>query len=1257
MSLVPQLACAESFRIRAAWGGGDRATWQGSLQIAGARFSRLRLLGIEADEPGSIWLDGQRVQVRSRSGRTYDGFDVTVDASRDAEIRFDLAASGESVPSVLVAKLGDLLTSAQQIALDASGNRLIVRRAPGDSLRVLFEREHLVFSAGETFSAEIEPSLDAETGAELRLRATLTPARSETILWSQDYQTTATAAGEQPPRVSLEVPLPEQEGAYDVHITAAKDTIRRRLVPSMLARPLAQRTLQLVVAAGAARHPPADDDWREVGTVDPLAPSGWKQWLQPPRLQRLTGKRAGPWFHGSLTPREHKLGRLAQLERAQADPAWAAYPLPIESPGKPHLLEVEIPSDLPQRLGVSIVEQDAAGSVMPIGIDSGVHVPEEDRAATPTMLRHRVVFWPRTETPLALLVQADSGQPVAFGRLRVHARHQLSEPDAVTGDEGGRLWAGYLDRPLVPENFSATRVFDPSTGRALDDWRTFLEGSRRLVDYLDYSGHNGLMLSVLADGSTIYPSDLLSPTPRYDTGQLAGGGSDPVRKDAVELLLRLFARRNLKMIAAMDFSTPLPELEALLRDGGSHAAGIRLIDRHGRSYPDVHFSENHINTYYNPLDPRVQEAVLRVIGEFCARYRDHDALAGLALQLSNEGYAHLPGAQWGFDDATVARFVRATGVKMPDGVDEQRFGRRAEFLLGPGRAEWVQWRAAEMADFYRRVQEQIAATRPGAHLYLVPAGLFDNPRLQQRLRPSLPPSAGAHDLLLELGIDGQRLPSGVVLARTRRSSPFQRLPGQALDLQLNQSMDLEPYGRNRPLQAVLNYHPPHRVRLTSFERQGPFAPQQTFALLVAQPVTSGAWGRASLAKALATGDAGAVFDGGWLLPSGDDDAIRPPAVAFTRLPAGKFQTSSASRQPVIIRTRSEADATYAYLVNDSPWSVSTKLRFETPPGCRLQRLGAAERERPLRQEGDGFAESFALEPYDVVAIRLSQPQATIVSADVDVPAAVRQTLAQRIDDLAGRAASLADPPEWKELANVGFEETAESGVPGWTLVGGRESQSGSSTDSPHSGTRAMRLSRQRDRVTLISDAVELPPTGRIALSVWIRSGGEQEPILRLAIDGFHNGQRYSRFARLGGAGPGAVAMKDEWTNYVFDLTDLPTSGLRQVRLQFDLLAAGDVWIDDIRLDPLKFQKNERVELSKILVSARGALDNGELSSCLRLMDGYWPQFLQAYVPRPSVSVASKPQRPQSPAKTSPAEQEDPDKAGGLRQYIPRFLRF
>src|SRR5262249_14886106 len=180
---------------------------------------------------------------------------------------------------------------------------------------------------------------------------------------------------------------------------------------------------------------------------------------------------------GEVSPWQHpQLGqRMVQLGPGGREPniSWEAYPLPIEKPGEPHVLEVDYPSDVPQFLGISIVEPNSAGEVLPVGLDSGVYVSEEAAGEVPRLLKHRLIFWPRTRSPLVLLTNRRDGSRAVFGRFRLYAG-QGRLPRAFPRQEASqRLWAGYMDRPLFPENFSAPDALDNWSGRSLDDWTTF----------------------------------------------------------------------------------------------------------------------------------------------------------------------------------------------------------------------------------------------------------------------------------------------------------------------------------------------------------------------------------------------------------------------------------------------------------------------------------------------------------------------------------------------------------------------------------------------------------------------------------------------------------------------------------------------------------------------------------------------------------------------------------------------------------------
>src|SRR5690606_37620498 len=142
-----------------------------------------------------------------------------------------------------------------------------------------------------------------------------------------------------------------------------------------------------------------------------------------------------------------------------------------------------------------------------------------------------------------------------------------------------------------------------------------------LVEYLSTEGYNSLLLTVFADGSTIYPSELLEPTPRYDTGVFFSSGQDIQRKDVLELLYRLFDRAGFVLIPQLQFSTPLPALERQLAAQGSDAHGIELIGRDGRTWRESRPIRRGLAPYYNPLHPAVQSAILEVVRELVDRYK------------------------------------------------------------------------------------------------------------------------------------------------------------------------------------------------------------------------------------------------------------------------------------------------------------------------------------------------------------------------------------------------------------------------------------------------------------------------------------------------------------------------------------------------------------------------------------------------------------------------------------------------------------
>ena len=104
------------------------------------------------------------------------------------------------------------------------------------------------------------------------------------------------------------------------------------------------------------------------------------------------------------------------------------------------------------------------------------------------------------------------------------------------------------------------------------------------------------------------------------------------------------------------------------------------------------------------------------------------------------------------------------------------------------------------------------------------------------------------------------------------------------------------------------------------------------------------------------------------------------------------------------------------------------------------------------------------------------------------------------------------------------------------------------------------------------------------------------------------------------------------------------------------MGAGEVWVDDVQLFGLAFNRSELVELTKLITLADVKLRNGQVGDCLRLLEGYWPRFLEENVPAPVAALTPD----TVTAKPRPAEERQPEHSGFLnrvKDMLPESLRF
>jgi hypothetical protein len=1233
---------AVELRLRMVWGLGEPRSWEGMLEVEQGIYTELSDLGNSPDAPGSKFVQEGRLVIRSTGATSHDGMDVTIRGTSDARFVLVLRPGDRSSGGVRIdTTLGHFISQTEMRRLDAEGNQLTVGRAPGDRLRIDASRSSLVFAPHDPFSFAVKPHLlELEPQANLRVQLQLFPARGDREIWSTQSALRADNQGRVAQQRLDPVPLPGEEGVYDIVVSLYR---RPRIeVPLWRTPPLAQRSLQVIVI-DPNRRIPEPSDWRVELTLDPSNPR-WRTWTTRwqnlvllPGLDRvrLPGFDQSKPLESGPTRETEVLGQtMRQLDPGQ----WQAYPLPVSAGERPHLLEIEYPNHLPQTLGITILEPNEDGEVTPLHVDSGIHVPAHPVDEEPKLERHRIVFWPRTKAPIVLLTNLRDQGAATFGRIRLSSGPANLAPAPLDlpsrSERPQRLLAAYFDKPLFPANFSAREAIQSpvqaSVGTSIDDWKKFHDGAQRLIEYLKYAGYNGAVICVARDGSTIYPSEVVAQSPRFDNGMFAGSGQDVLRKDVLEMLFRMFERDGLQLIPAVHFSGRVVSLERKRRQQPEVSTGIDLVDARGRAAP----------TRYNPLDPRVQEVMLDAVRELSGRYGQFESYGGIAVQWGADSFLAFPDSLWGLDDQTFERFLTDAGH------DRERLDQlttpalRGAWLENSERQRvWLEWRANELGRLAESMQQIACQPREEAKLYLATHGLLDGglfPRLLQTT-PSASQQGVLAEAMLRAGIDARlyRENAQMVMLKPQRMSPGRSLNEQAVDLHLATSNEADAYfsgdevrQRLSPETGSLFFHERIMRRLPSFDAVSPFGPERTAVQLLAHVPPAGLYNRKRFAQSLALMDSQTLIDGGWLLPLGQEDVLLPLIETYRLLPRGRFQLvtprSESRTQPIVVRQRNDSGETWFYLVNDSPWQASVSLEIHCAEGAELTTVG--QRAFPVARKTDpGLQWRLSLAPYDVVAARVSDESAMVVDWQTQLAPEVFADLERQIREVGIRANLALERPSLDRLTNGDFEQepTQENPIPGWQHKQGEQISVTLDGNDKYKGRYSLRLSSQGPVLWVRSAPFTPPATGRLYVLVRLKvSDPRQQPRLRVALDdeqGFY-------WPLPVGADSNQARLPATWSeDFLFPFEQLPVGELKQLQLGFDLMGAGEVWIDDIQMYDIWLQREDR----NALLMARGLASKNlesyaKVSYCHRFLEGFWPRFLLEHVTPDTQPPAERP---------------------------------
>ncbi|MFK7766222.1 MAG: family 10 glycosylhydrolase [Mariniblastus sp.] len=936
--------------MRFSWGGGTAQTWSGTISATDGTFSNASPLGLGVDSSASVKLTGGKLVIDHWSPTNYGGVDVNLSTSPDTQVTFSLFA--DETPETKFEQtttLSELIDQTTGGSIDPLGNRFSVTRVPGNAIDVSFSRDHLVFKPNEPFKFQITPLLTGfqTKSASCKIRmwpANLANKPISRPLFSKTASFELDALGSADGQ-TVNLNMPKTEGIYNLEIeldptwyqssfNVKKNSLRRKIQFIVLSDKPASTT------EGTKRR------WRQVSIVDPVnvdsnsLPASWSRVVGLPANRTIGNQLRSPVVIDQQT--------LMQL----APGGWQAIPLTIDRLNKPHVVELDYVSTGEMSLGLSLLQTDAAGQIPLYGFDSGVFIPKSlvTDSNAGKIQRHRLTIWPKTKNPYLLVANRHAGKNAVVGKVRVFAgpdrleRSQVAKTPVGSGAAAKRKLMAFYEAPLFPENFGAREKTDPSMREPLDDWRMFYEGANRFIEYLQANSYRGAFVTVACDGSAIYPSKLLSPSPKHDNGTFFSTGQDPIRKDILEMLFRMFEREGLVLVPTLAMSGPLPEIES------ERTAPTRPSDDPNSIAQSQSFEMVDVNQevhsraisgglpIYNPLDRKVQRSVTRVVDELAERYKRHSAFDGVAIICRPDTYTLLPGRRWGYDPTTVQQFFQS----LPElGAVPTQWADIQALLLGKQRKTWVDWRANQMALWYEDMAANVRRSLPNGKLYLAPVDIYRNEETASALSPGLHGSSDFEQVMLHMGLSSRTLAgideegreNGIVLLNPHRLSPDQPLSSRRIDIAVENSKQAEQFFAQSSYAGDLFTHRISWAHFAQLQAQSPFGNQLSPLMRLQQMAPAEHFNRRRFVESIRNRDARMLIDGGWMVTIGQESSILDMMTVYGNLPDQKFEDvtnhyKNPRSLPLAVRQIRTPEESTFYVANASPWPMNVKLYFD-----------------------------------------------------------------------------------------------------------------------------------------------------------------------------------------------------------------------------------------------------------------------------------------------------------------------------------------
>ncbi len=1256
-------------KLRFAWGGGVPKKWRGNISIENGEIGISRVLAIASDAPSTVIERKGELVINHRIATSYGGVDAAIKLDGENVVRFQLELeSGETFERQWTLQQ---LEAGINESIDQQQNQISVSRTPGDQVRININRPHLVFEPGEAwhFETQLQRSKLRNQNVDVQLFWD-EPSTERNPAAAQGSELTTNESGTSSVQ-SFDVTVPTLEGAHELWIEVEPQS-QKTTFGQFRRSKILKRRIQIVVVSPHAPSTKEAAVWKTSQSYTP---------------QQMRGGFRTPWplprLPGSKEPVRKGVLSVVSINEKESDKALEFAPgsslaIPIRrtehgSGNQPIRVSLQYRPIPGTKLGVNYV---SSTQQVLHGMDSGISVPDSiAEASSPEWLIHEFHIWPEDEAGHLYIANIDSLTKAQIGQLKIEVGPlRLPNPsylDSLKDQNSAfktRQRMAMLESPDISGLFQAARTIDPQTGQALDDWNTFFKSIDRLTQHLHANLYDGAFVTVAADGSAIFPSGELAPGPRFDSGIFCSSGCDPVQKDVVELMLRMFEREGLKLVPVLMLNSTLPQLETI-RD--SELMSFDLVDIDGQA---VGFDRRSLPVY-NPLDHDLQNVCRNGVAKLTARYQQHSSFGGVALTCRPDCCTLLPGSRHGFDDITVQRFLQSNNIDPASFELNMLFASDVENAT---REAWLQWRSAQMHAWYRDIARTVRGNSDGS-LYLLPIDVYRKSEAVSAMSPSLHRSGDFTKVMQQIGLDitTDTKNEGVILLAPKQIATGYSLAQRRIEMNIEQSRIAEQFFAEKSGGSLFV----HRGTWEQLDAEITIPGLKN--VVRKQLLTiSGNTSRRRYIEAIRKFDCQLFVDGGQSLPRGEKQSFDSISRILRQLPAERFvDVGEPKSGPVCVRQHSRNGQHWFYAVNDSPWPVEVTALLGDPNrspqvlqaaatvGGKTAPLTTLSGDKIILEQLNGQTQMrIFLEPWSMYAGTSTTNSEfnpfTISSFSTSLPDGVDSQLRKRLYQLKSKLAKAKVGQPSDALLNGGFESFSDAEKSGWEF--GNHEQASFELDSNefHEDQTSLSMQTNGKPVWIRSNILPRPETGRLSVSVWLRTvDAANQPPLRISVEGISDRANHYRFGAIGSLSstPDVDPIDTNWRRYAVHFDDLPDD-LTNMRIGFDLMSRGQVSIDQVEVFDRWFDENDSVAMTQLLASAGSQLQNPDsIDGARRIMESYWANFLDQHIGNETKSSASKTEKAKPfeiplPSFDMPSFQKPPLSPTKLKR-VPLFQRF